>query len=348
MIPSCDNSRAVREDPNLDVPTLVAEEDGNEVTISGADDIVRYLNEKFTVDREMEGGRTTAAAEEEDTVKDLIDTFSTYLPGYLRPGRGSAVSSAAAESSALDPVPRPDEPLVLYGYEGNQFCRLVREVLTELDLPYELRCAGKGSRRREELAEIAGGSSTQPFLIDPNTKVRMAESRDIIEYLYERYARWTPPSAVLGGVSAIVTPLLAPIYRALAPLQAGSSRDDRAGYDAEISSAKAEIYEEISRRTVVVYTYDLSPFCADATSLLRSAGIKFREVSLGLEWLPGLLKEPAKRAALLEITGQSSLPHVFVGGESIGGLYSGSPGLLEAMESGQLQRLVEEAKEAVR
>ena len=89
-------------------------------------------------------------------------------------------------------------------------------------------------------------------------------------------------------------------------------------------------------------------FCADATSLLRSAGIKFREVSLGLEWLPGLLREPAKRAALLEITGQSSLPHVFVGGESIGGLYSGSPGLLEAMESGQLQRLVEEAKEAVR
>jgi len=147
----------------------------------------------------------------------------------------------------------------------------------------EERCAGKGSRRREELAEIAGGSSTQPFLIDPNTKVKMAESRDIIEYLYERYARWTPPSAVLGGVSAIVTPLLAPIYRALAPLQAGSSRDDRAGYDAEISSAKAEIYEEISRRTVVVYTYDLSPFCADATSLLRSAGIKFSGLSETLD-----------------------------------------------------------------
>ena len=348
MIPSCDNSRAVREDPGLVAPTLVAEEDGAEVTVAGADDILRYLNDKFTVDGGTEGGLRPPAAEEEDTVRGLLETLSTYLPGYLRPGRGSAVSAAAAESSALGPAPRPDEPLVLYGYEGNQFCRLVREVLTELDLPYELRCAGKGSKRREELADVAGGPATQPFLVDPNTKAKMAESRDIVEYLYGRYARWTPPSAFLGAASAVITPLLKPIYKALAPLQAGSGRDDRAGYEAEISLAKAEVYEEISRRAVVVYTYELSPFCSGATDLLRSAGIKFREVSLGLEWLPGLLREPAKRAALLEITGQSSLPHVFVGGESIGGLYSGSPGLLEAMESGQLQRMVEEAKEAVR
>ena len=37
----------------------------------------------------------------------------------------------------------------------------------------------------------------------------------------------------------------------------------------------------------------------------------------------------ALRAELLERTGQSSLPQVFVNGESVGGLYSGSPGLVE-------------------
>lgn len=73
---------------------------------------------------------------------------------------------------------------MLYSYEGNQFCRLVREVLSELDLPYELRSAGKGSTRRSELAEITGGSTQCPLLIDPNTDTKMAESKDIVKYLY--------------------------------------------------------------------------------------------------------------------------------------------------------------------
>ena len=44
------------------------------------------------------------------------------------------------------------------------------------------------------------------------------------------------------------------------------------------------------------------------------------------------------------MTGQSSLPNVFVGGNSIGGLYSGNPGLVPALERGELMKLVEEAK----
>jgi len=66
-------------------------------------------------------------------------------------------------------------------------------VLCELDLPYELRSAGKGSPRREELKTLTGGSSQCPFLLDPNSGVQLAESADIVEYLRGRYAR--------GGVS---------------------------------------------------------------------------------------------------------------------------------------------------
>ena len=91
-------------------------------------------------------------------------------------------------------------------------------------------------------------------------------------------------------------------------------------------------------------TYELSPFCMEALSVLRSAGINFKEVSLGKEWIPGLIKSPTKRATLLEMTGQSSLPHVFVGGTSIGGLYSGKPGLIPALERGELVNMVDEAK----
>lgn len=43
------------------------------------------------------------------------------------------------------------------------------------------------------------------------------------------------------------------------------------------------------------------------------------------------------------MTGQSSLPHVFVGGESVGGLFSGTPGLIPALESGVLPAMIAQA-----
>ena len=78
--------------------------------------------------------------------------------------------------------------------------------------------------------------------------------------------------------------------------------------------------------------------------MLKSAGIAYKEISNGREWIPGLIAAPAKRAALLDLTGQSSLPHVFVGGESVGGLFSGSPGLVPALEEGTLLDMVAEAQ----
>ena len=50
----------------------------------------------------------------------------------------------------------------------------------KLDITYELRSAGKGSPRREELAKLTGGSSQCPYLIDPNTDIQMPESKDIV------------------------------------------------------------------------------------------------------------------------------------------------------------------------
>jgi len=81
--------------------------------------------------------------------------------------------------------------------------------------------------------------------------------------------------------------------------------------------------------------------------VLESAGIRFKEVSLGKEWLPGLIREPIKRAALLEMTGTSSLPNIFIGGNSIGGLFSGNPGLLASLEAGELKALVEDARKSM-
>lgn len=112
----------------------------------------------------------------------LPSTFVTgWVPSLLRPGRGTAVEPGVRGR------PSADSALVLYSYEGNQFCRLVREVLAELDLPYELRSTGKGSPRRAELAERSGGSTVAPFLLDANG-VAMGESADIVDYLWRSYS----------------------------------------------------------------------------------------------------------------------------------------------------------------
>eukprot|EP00558_Chaetoceros_sp_UNC1202_P002678 CAMPEP_0197245412 /NCGR_PEP_ID=MMETSP1429-20130617/10208_1 /TAXON_ID=49237 /ORGANISM="Chaetoceros sp., Strain UNC1202" /LENGTH=268 /DNA_ID=CAMNT_0042705901 /DNA_START=27 /DNA_END=833 /DNA_ORIENTATION=+ len=244
-------------------------------------------------------------------------------------GRGRSIASCATSPE----TPRPKKPLVLYSYEGNQFCRLVREVLSELDIPYELRSAGKGSVRRKELEEITGGSTQCPYLIDPNNDAKMSESKDIIKYLYKKYANFTPPNEVLGAVSKVITPVLRPLFEALAPLQAGSNRNDKSEYDDEIQCAKTEIRNEVKADDIVIYTYSLSPFCREAIAVLDNLGVEYKEISLGHEWIPFLINEGGaqKRAALGKLTGQTSLPNIFMGGESIGGLYEG---LVPSLESG--------------
>jgi len=276
----------------------------------------------------------------------VIDAFtpvSLAVAGLLRTGRGTSVVPAASASNQLN---RPEKKVVLYSYEGNQFCRLVREVLTELDISYELRSAGKGSPRREELAALTGGSTQCPYLVDPNTDTSMAESADIIRYLYKTYASWTPPSEILQWVSQSIMPAAKPIFKLTAPIQAGSSDEDPSKYNQDLESVKDEIKAETSTAAVVVYTYELSPFSFEVKGLLDGLDIEYREISLGKEWLPGLIAPGGaiKRAALLDMTGQSSLPHVFIGGNAIGGLFSGAPGLVPLLEQGKLMSMLEETK----
>lgn len=350
VIPAASNSRVFVDSKyeyslpqDATVPRLVVMEGTQEKILADSNDIISYLNENFSDSASV--GNVAAADDDFDKEKVIaaLAELGSYLSVLLRLGRGQEVATAASATSPI-PVPRPSKPLVLYSYEGNQFCRLVREVLTELDIPHELRSAGKESPRREELAEITGGSSQCPYLIDPNTGVSMFESADIIKYLYKTYALWTPPSEILQAASTIVTPLLKPVYKMIAPMQVSSYNEDKLLYKDDMASTKAEIDTEVSSAPVVIFTYSLSPFCTQATELLDNLGVEYKEISLGSEWVPGLISEPAKRAALGEMTGQTSLPHIFVGGKSIGGLFSGTPGLVPSLEEGTFLKQVEAAK----
>lgn len=336
---------------------------GDEIAVEGADDIIAVLESKYSRtpsatsddDTGDDEGDDVASMVDADTFLTIVQSIGHYAATALRIGRGMTVSPAAVFRNDTVPQalvpPRPTQSLILFSYEGNQFCRLVREVLTELDLPYDLRSTGKGStRRRNELSQITGGSTQCPFLIDPNTDTKISDSKIIIQYLYQNYAIYTPPNELVQWASDYILPLAKPLFAILAPIQAGAtsmgSKDKE--YKQRINAAWAEVQTTVQSAPVVVYTYGLSPFSTETKALLENMNITYTEVSLGLEWIPGLIKQGGSeiRAAFLEKTGQSSLPHIFLNGQSIGGLFSGTPGLLKLAQQGTLISTIKDGENA--
>jgi glutaredoxin len=93
---------------------------------------------------------------------------------------------------------------------------------------------------------------------------------------------------------------------------------------------KAEVMEELAllgATPCVIYTYGLSPFSTQALDVLKNSGAVFETRELGLEWFLLGPRASVLRAELENLTGQSSLPQVFIGGKSIGGLATGTPGM---------------------
>ncbi len=115
------------------------------------------------------------------------------VPLMLSAGPLTLVGSLAASGMRFGhgeryrPSRPPERPLELYSYEGSPFCRLVREALCELALPYHLRNVARGSARREEFI-ARSGKMMVPYLVDPNRDVAMFESADIVAYLRRTYA----------------------------------------------------------------------------------------------------------------------------------------------------------------
>jgi len=131
--------------------------------------------------------------------------------------------------------------------------------------------------------------------------------------------------------------LLSPVFAAEAKIQASLLG---AVGKVDVAEVQAEL-DSLNTIPLVVYTYGLSPFSTEALSLLDQAGAKYEKRELGPEWF---LRESVLRAELESRTGQSSLPHIFLKGESIGGLSTGTPGLAALVESGELAARLKAAK----
>lgn len=162
----------------------VLHDPNRDVVMNESSDIVQYLNEHYGA------GKAKGPS--------LMAKPTSVVASVFRPGAGLQVEASK----------EPRELLTLYSFEASPFARLVRERLTELEIPYVVhqmprdkwgdvgpaknRIGGKewkptpGSRRARMID--AYGKAQVPFLIDPNTNTEMFESSKIVRYLEDTYA----------------------------------------------------------------------------------------------------------------------------------------------------------------
>lgn len=132
-----------------------------------SDDIVRYLFKSYG------DGKVPLLLS-----LPLVTDATSFLASAARPGFGSRYAGAKA----------PKEPLELYSFEASPFCRIVRECLCALEIPYLLHNVATNSPGREAFIERSGKMMV-PYLVDPNTGREMFESADIVRYLRRTYGR---------------------------------------------------------------------------------------------------------------------------------------------------------------
>ncbi|TYH32231.1 hypothetical protein ES288_A01G236100v1 [Gossypium darwinii] len=136
-----------------------------------------------------------AMYESDDIIKYLVEKYGDgSVPFMLSLGllttltAGFAMIGRMGRGNSYTPSKLPPKPLEIWSYEGSPFCKIIREVLVELELPHIQRSCARGSPKRQILYEKAGHFQV-PYLEDPNTGVQMFESAEIVEYLRATYAQ---------------------------------------------------------------------------------------------------------------------------------------------------------------
>lgn len=101
----------------------------------------------------------------------------------------SAITEGGRGANGTAFPKQPEKPLKLYEFEGSPFCRRVREVLTTLNLDYEVYPCPKGGKKYRSVVKQKGGKQQFPFLIDENTGEQLYESQAIIHHLFKHYGK---------------------------------------------------------------------------------------------------------------------------------------------------------------
>lgn len=130
--------------------------------------------------------------ESDAIVRYLFSEYGEGPPPALLLGGWAALTGSLASALRLgagtnaEPSRAPGSPLELWSFEASPFCRIVREKLCTLELPYRLHNVGKGSPSRAAFVERSGKMQV-PYLVDPNTGAALFESAEIVRHLERSY-----------------------------------------------------------------------------------------------------------------------------------------------------------------
>lgn len=161
--------------------------------------------ERFRPEAERLGGKQqfpylvdpntgTSLYESGEIIAYLYRTYGSGSPPLalrLRPlalPTSSLTSALRAPTARATPSTAPAQSLELWSFEASPYCRIVREALCRLELPYRLHNVAKKSPSRAAFrARPDFVKMMVPFLHDPNTGKSLYESADIVRYLDETY-----------------------------------------------------------------------------------------------------------------------------------------------------------------
>jgi glutathione S-transferase len=145
-----------------------------------------------------------------DSTKIVEHLYASYGDGSPVPVRmrgalarlSSKLASELRRSKPYElPGERPELTLELWNYEASPYCRIAREELARLGLPYVSKNLARSSPRREDFR--ARFSREQfPRLYDPNNKTGLFETEAIVMHLQTFYGRM----AALADESLVVHP----------------------------------------------------------------------------------------------------------------------------------------------
>ena len=204
-------------------------------------------------------------------------------------------------------VKQPEKLLELYDIEGCPYCRLVREVLSELDVDAMIYPCPKGGMRFRPAALDISGVSQFPLLVDPNTGDSIVESAEIIAHLYKYYGGGKTHSVSgMGRQLAVVSSMLATVYRSV-----GRAR----GMYVRNADHPVEPLE--------LYSFESSPYSRPVRELLCELEIPYRlrnfaksrwqEIGppqVRAKFFPDAPISSPNRIRLSELTGRSQVPYL--------------------------------------
>jgi hypothetical protein len=203
-------------------------------------------------------------------------------------------------TQAIRVAPPPAKRLVVFDRENDPDCRLLRELLTELQLDALIQPCPLGGKR---FARRLPQGARLPYLVDADHEVRASGLRDCLRHVLTTYAEIGWASAVLGSLPMRLSSRLASTLRG------------GAGDHAQPSRA--------ARRPLELYSFESSPFSRLVRERLCELELPWILRSFGKEqladWGPPELRFTLKpwkpvpggrREAMLKKTGKAQVPYL--------------------------------------